>query len=236
MAGSFDGVPMNCMEKAEAVMSKNKRMSLGSVCRDRKNPNKEFYTFGDGSSLTGFTATFSGGKCQLSNWWSGQDDQDQIDEEEWKTNCLTDADFKVETGKVKVVFSEYLKEIPAETYLLSGPIKGLSSIEAANLIAKKIRHERHTRRYQIDSHRLEKSSLTKALIELSKPVGEAPALKQTEMLALNSWIEDKKIEDVFSFSMELSQQGGSGIEQVLIFVPTEKDESILIISREIYAE
>lgn len=236
IAGSFDGVPMNCLEKAEAVMASKKQMSLGSVCRDRKNPNKEFYTFGDGSSLTGFTATFSSGKCQLNDWWHGQDDQDQLEEGEWESGCLTEADFKKPAEKVKVEFSEFHKEIPAEIYILKGSVKGLVAKDVADLLAKRIRHERYSRSYSIDSHNLEKSSISKALKELSKPAGEAPAFKSKELTVLLSWIEDKQIEEVYSFTMELSQQGGSGIEQVLIFIPTEKNESVLTISRNIYAE
>lgn len=92
-AAEFDGVPMNCLKVAETRMAKETRMGLVAVCRDRQNPNKEHYTFSDGSRLTGFTTTFTNKKCQVSDWWHGQDDQDQIDQDEWKADCLTSDDF-----------------------------------------------------------------------------------------------------------------------------------------------
>lgn len=94
-AGSVDDVPMNCLEKAEKRMDSYKRLSLVSACRDRHEPNKEYYTFCEGSGCTGFTTTYTNKICKLTDWWSGQDDQDPIDPTEWKKGCLTSDDFSL---------------------------------------------------------------------------------------------------------------------------------------------
>lgn len=234
----FEGVPMNCLHRAEGAMAREKAMSLVAVCRDRKSPNKEFYTFSDGSRLTGFTAHFNENSCQLKDWWHGQDDQDQIDEEEWKQNCLSEADFKKPTaGKVRAGLTELNVDIlGAQVYTLKGNVKGLSTNDVAQLVAKEIRHARYSAKFQIESHSLNKSSVKKSIQELSKKNGEARALNAPEIVELYSWIEDKKVEEVYSFTMNLSQQGGSAIEEVLIFLPIEKDETILAITRDVYAE
>jgi hypothetical protein len=92
-ATEIDGVQYNCFEKSSQRMAKYKRLSLVSVCRDRASKNLEHYTFCDGSGCTGFTSN-SFKSCNTTDWWNGQDDQDQIDQTEWKESCLTADDFK----------------------------------------------------------------------------------------------------------------------------------------------
>ncbi len=86
---TLDGVELNCLEKAAKRIGKN---DLTTVCRSRGNPNEEWYTSCDGSGCFGFKTTASKA-CKLSDFWSGQDDQDQIDPTEWKQECLTAEDF-----------------------------------------------------------------------------------------------------------------------------------------------
>ncbi len=88
-ATKFDGVELNCLEKAAMRIGK---ADLTSVCRSRSNPNEEWYTSCDGSGCFGFKTDFKK-NCKLSDFWSGQDDQDPIDPTEWKQDCLTSDDF-----------------------------------------------------------------------------------------------------------------------------------------------
>lgn len=235
-AGSFDGVQLNCLERAEAVMAKEKRMSLVAVCRDRKNPAKEHYTFSDGSGLTGFTTFTKAKQCLIQDWWHGQDDQDQIDEAEWKAECLTEEDFKRTSAKVTVSGPKPVTGInTAYSYYLKDAER-LTSKEVAEHLAKKIRQERYQARYSIESHTFAPITINKALIELSQMNGEARALKKAELENLNSWIENHSVSHAFIFTMYLEQMGGSGIEQVIIFVSSEKYEPVLVVFRDVYAE
>ena len=93
-ASSFDGVPMRCLRKANNMMKKFEDMPMVAVCRDRQKTNKEHYTFCNGRSCSGFTLD-SNSKCKTSDRWNGQDDQDVIDQDEWKANCLVQEDFEV---------------------------------------------------------------------------------------------------------------------------------------------
>jgi hypothetical protein len=85
----IDGVELNCLSKAAKRIGNN---DLTTVCRSRNNPNEEWYTSCDGSGCFGFKADFKK-NCKLSDFWSGQDDQDPIDPTEWKQDCLTSEDF-----------------------------------------------------------------------------------------------------------------------------------------------
>jgi len=88
-----DGVPMNCVDKADARVAKSKELSLVAICRSRSNPTQEYYTYCGGSGCKGFTAIFKNNQCRLTDFWHGQDDQDMVDPVEWQKNCLVSADF-----------------------------------------------------------------------------------------------------------------------------------------------
>jgi hypothetical protein len=107
----IDGVPFRCVNAIrfelirdfaaenradrEAVREYREfvRSAPAYACRSRKYPNVEHVNWCDGSGCTGATATFKLGKCVVSDKWSGQDDQDLIDEAEFRANCLLKADF-----------------------------------------------------------------------------------------------------------------------------------------------
>ncbi len=237
VAGEIDGVPMNCSSVAEQRMSKKTAFSMVSACRDRQEPTREHYTFCNGSSCTGFTTTFKDKSCKLSDWWDGQDDQDSIDETQWNEDCLTSGDFKKPNAKVTVINGEVVNEISiANAYKLSGNLKGLNATVVADLVAKKIRQERYQLKYSIDSKKFSEVSMNQAFKELAQVNGESKALTSKELSALRSWNEDKSVSKVFVLNLFLSQQGGSSIEQVYIFVPTESYDSILTINRNVYEE
>lgn len=93
-AGSFDGVKLNCLKSSTEVMKEYPELDLITVCRNRADTSKEEYMYCDGSGCSGFVQTFKNNKCELSQWWDGQDDQDYIDPIEWKKSCLVKDDFK----------------------------------------------------------------------------------------------------------------------------------------------
>lgn len=94
MAASFDGVELNCLKSSKKIMKEHTDLQLITVCRNRADTSKEEYMFCDGSSCSGFIQTFKNNKCELSDSWDGQDDQDTINPQDWKKSCLVKEDFK----------------------------------------------------------------------------------------------------------------------------------------------
>lgn len=239
LAATVDGVPVTCLETAEKRMSKQKRMSLVSVCRERKNPNIEHYTFSDGSSLTGFSADANKG-CPLSNWWNGQDDQDQIDPVEWKQECLVEEDFK--TTDVKTTLkaekdSNFKLKIPgAEIYYYSNETKNRKNIEFAEAVGKNIRRSYYQRGYTVESHSYQEVDFDTMIDLLEKSEGEFRKLREDEIAEVYSWYEDKRVSKVYMMNLETQYMSGTGLEHIFILVPSEKDEAVLAISRFYYAE
>ena len=94
MAATFEGVQLNCLKSSTKIMKKHTDLELITVCRTRADNTKEEYMYCDGSSCSGFVQTFKDNKCELSDWWDGQDDQDYIDPTDWQKSCLVKDDFK----------------------------------------------------------------------------------------------------------------------------------------------
>lgn len=107
-----DGVEVNCLGATQYVLIRDfARENPGDVdglreyreyirggslmsCRDRAKPQIEYHTLCDGSGCSGATAELkANGRCEVRDAWSGQDDQDIIDPEEWKASCLVAEDF-----------------------------------------------------------------------------------------------------------------------------------------------
>jgi hypothetical protein len=107
-----DGVEVNCLGATQHVLIRNfARANPGDPdglndyrdfirnvavvsCRSRQDRNVEYHTWCDGSGCLGATAELkSNGRCEVRDPWTGQDDQDIIDEEEWKARCLVAEDF-----------------------------------------------------------------------------------------------------------------------------------------------
>lgn len=239
LASSIDAVPVSCLQTAEKRMSKQKRMSLVSVCRERKNPNIEHYTFSDGSSLTGFSADASKG-CTLNNWWNGQDDQDQIDPVEWKKDCLVEDDFK--TTDVKTTLkaekdANFELNIPnAEVYYYTNETNNRKDIEFAEAVGKNIRRSYYLRGYSVESYNYVEVDFDKMIDLLEKSEGEFRKLREDEIAEVYSWFEDKHVAKIYMMNLETQYMSGTGLEQIFILVPGEKYEGALAISRFYYAE
>lgn len=239
LASSFDGVPVSCLQTAEKRMSKYKRTGLVSVCRERKNPNIEHYTFSDGSAMTGFSAD-AGKGCTLGNWWNGQDDQDQIDPVEWKKDCLVEEDFK--TTDVKTTLkaekdSNFKLNIPnAEVYYYTNETKNRKSIEFAEAIGKNIRRSYYQRGYSVESHSYRDVDFDTMINLLEKSEGEFKKLREDEIAEVYSWYEDKHVAKIYMMNLETQYMSGTGLEQIFILVPSEKYEGALTIGRFYYAE
>lgn len=238
-ASSFDGVPMTCLEKAEKRMQKHKRMGLVSVCKERKNPNIEHYTFSDGSQMTGFSADVEKG-CALNNWWNGQDDQDQVDPVEWKKECLVEEDFKVTEVKttLKAQRDSSLKlNIPnSDAYVIVNEIKNNKDIEFAEAVGKNIRRSYYQKGYSVKSSHYQEVDFDTMVDLLKKSEGEFKKLNEDEIAEVYSWYEDKHVTSIYLMNLETEYMSGTGFEQVFILVPDVKYESILTIGRFFYAE
>ncbi len=238
MAGEYDGVKLNCLESAEKRMSKNKDFSLVAVCRSRKNPNQEFYTYSDGSSMTGFTAD-STKSCKLSDWWNGQDDQDQIDSDEWKKDCLVAEDFKVTEVKttLKAELDKNFKlNIPgSDVYYYTNETKNRKDIEFAEAIGKNIRRSYYQRGYSV-SHSYKEVDFDTMINLLETSEGEFRKLNEDEIAEVYSWYEDKHVTKIYMMNLVTDYMSGTGLEQVFILIPDVKDEGALAITRFYYAE
>lgn len=242
IAGVVDGVPMNCIGKAESRMSREVDHSLVAACRDRKNPKQEHYTFCNGSGCTGFTAVFENKKCVLTNWWSGQDDQDQIDPIEWKKDCLVKDDFRKEVPTAntdlnsKKIASEVKGISYSSVYELVGNTDGKKTLEVAEAVGKQIRREYYQQKYSVESHSYRELSFKAVEKSLKHSEGDFVALKNSEISKIERWFEDHSVEAIVEMSLETSYMSGTGLEQNYIFIPTEKYEPVLVIKRFYYAE
>lgn len=237
-AASYEGVPMNCLEKAEARMAKYKKMGLVAVCRSRHEPNKEFYTFGNGSSLTGFTAD-SKKSCQFSDWWDAQDDQDQTDPTEWKENCLTEEDFKkpVQSKELKATkTNDYSVVSDSREYTFSGETKGVKTLALAEVVGKQIRREYYQDNYEVEGFNYEEVTYKNARLDLSKKDGEFPGLSKEDLASLDRWFEDHSVAAVVRMDLTTEYMSGTGMESNYIFIPSEAYEPILVVKKFVYAE
>lgn len=238
-AAEYDGVQLNCLEVAQKRMSKDKSMSLVAVCRSRNNPNQEWYTFSDGSSMTGFTAD-SLNKCKLLDWWNGQDDQDQTDPKEWKKECLVEDDFK--TTEVKTTLksekdTNFKLNIPnAEVYYYTNETKNRKNIEFAEAIGKNIRRSYYQKGYSIESHSYQEVGFDTMISFLEKSEGEFRKLRDDQIAEVYSWYEDKHVAKIYMMNLDTQYMSGTGLEQVFILIPDVKDEGVLAITRFFYAE
>lgn len=239
MAGSYEDVPMNCLEKAEKRMEKYSRMSLVSVCRDRKNPVQEHYTFCDGSGCTGFTAE-SDKSCKFSGWWDGQDDQDAIDPTEWEKSCLTADDFKKPEVKPAALSAKKTKESSIVTdsteFTFVGETKGLGYTQLAEAIGKQIRREYYAQNYRVAGHSYKEVTFREARLSLAKSEGDFTALKKSELIKLDRWFEDHSVKAVMQMDLETEYMSGTGLESNFIFIPTESYAPVLVVRKFFYAE
>lgn len=242
LAGSFDGVLLNCLEKAEVRMSKYERMGLASVCRDRKSPSKEHYTFCDGSGCTGFSAD-SANSCKFSDWWDGQDDQDSIDPVEWKESCLTEEDFKKPVSKPEVNAKVTAKKVAESSivsdsreYVFEGNTKGLKTLELAELVGKQIRREYYQQNYKVEAYDYKEVRFQVVESDLSRKDGEFPGLSKKEMNKIERWLEDHSVAAIVKMNLTSEYMSGTGMESNYIFLPVESYEPILVVRKFFYAE
>lgn len=239
LASSFDGVPVTCLQVAEKRMSKHKRMGLVSVCRERKNPNIEQYTFSDGSQMTGFSTDTAKG-CSINGWWNGQDDQDQIDPVEWKKECLVVEDFKttevVTTLKAQLDTDFNIKIPNADAYTITNEIKKNKDIEFAEAVGKNIRRSYYQRGYRVESYDYQEIDFDTMIHLLETSEGEFRKLQEDEIAEVYSWYEDKHVTKIYMMNLETQYMSGTGLEQNFILIPDVKEEAILSIGRFYYAE
>lgn len=239
LAASFDGVLMTCLEVAEKRMSKHKRMSIVSVCRERKNPNKEHYTFSDGSSVTGFTTDTEQG-CTIKDWWNGQDDQDSIDPIEWKKECLVEEDFITREVKttLKAEKDDHFETIipNATIYSYSNSVEMRKDIEFAEAVGKNIRREYYQNGYKVESYSYQEIDFDSMIDLLETSEGEFKKLSEDEVAEVYSWYEDKRVVKIYMMRLQTEYHSGTGLEQVFILIPEVKYESTMAISRFYYSE
>ncbi len=107
-----DGVEVNCLGATQFVLIRDfarenpgdvdglleyrEFIRSGSVvsCRDRGQRQIEWHTWCDGRGCLGAKAELNAnGRCEVSDAWTGQDDQDIIDPDDWKARCLVADDF-----------------------------------------------------------------------------------------------------------------------------------------------
>jgi hypothetical protein len=107
----LEGVPFNCLGQMQYGLIKSFikenagdqeaikeykdyiRSMPAYFCRERQDRSSESATWCDGSGCSGISAQLIHGKCVLGEAWTGQDDQDIIDPEEYAQDCLTKEDF-----------------------------------------------------------------------------------------------------------------------------------------------
>lgn len=239
----LDGVPMNCLNKANAHASKWKNHSLVAGCKSRQNPKLEYYTYCDGSGCSGFTATsLDNGQCNLSDSWSGQDDQDAINPIEWQEDCLIDADFEkqtttpISTTLKSIKSTDNIEITGSSIYTLVDNAVKFSILEKAEAVGKQLRREYYQKSYTVENYSYKKVTLGAALSLLQKNEGEFQKLHPSEINKLEAWFEDHSVAAVVRMNLESNYMSGTGLENNFIFIPTESEEPILVLKRFYYSE
>ena len=242
LAEKLDGVDYNCLTAVNQKALKIVDHSLTYACRARADQAKEYYAYCNGSGCTGFTMTFKNNRCVLTDRWTGQDDQDTVDQTEYAAECLVASDFndnwsqapKTNLNSIKI--GDRTEIANSRVYQITGNSAKANNLEVAEAVGKQIRHEYYKQNYQVDRQLYREISASKAESLLATSEGEFKALAKKDLDKISEWFENHQVAAVVQMNLITNYMSGTGVEDNFIYIPTDKSEPVLVINRFTYSE
>lgn len=124
----------------------------------------------------------------------------------------------------------------ASGYKLLGDLKNYNIIDMAEAIGKLIRQDYYSRSYQVDGYSYKAITVKEALELLSTSDGEFRKFSEADLKAVQEWITLNDAYDVVLMNLQTNYHSGTGLENNLIFIPTDRKQAILTINRFFYSE
>ncbi len=124
----------------------------------------------------------------------------------------------------------------ADLYTLSGATAQTTGKEVADEIGKRIRQSYYKDGYRVDGYGGEQVTVLEAYKYLSEKKGEFLGLTHLESDVLKAWVEKNQVEYVEAAGVSTNYHGGTGLEDLYIFVPKMPATEVLVIRAFWYAE
>jgi hypothetical protein len=124
----------------------------------------------------------------------------------------------------------------AEIYKLTGVTPTSTADEVVVEIGKRIRQSYCRMGYDVRSYEGGAVDQALTLVTLKEPKGEFRGISDAGETELLKWIADKKVDRFEAVSLETNYFGGTGLEDVYIFVPKMPATEVLVIRAFWYAE
>ncbi len=132
--------------------------------------------------------------------------------------------------------SEKIKIKTASIFNIIGSPEKFARVESAEAVGKNIRREYYQMGYLIGDYVYTEVSMETAEKALRDATAEFKSLTRKEIDQLSLWIEDKMVDKVYKMDLEVEYMGGTAIEENYIYLPSASYDSVLVITKRIYAE
>ena len=145
----------------------------------------------------------------------------------------------VETASAAVrarATDELAKIQNAEIYTLVGVTSTTTADEVVAELGKRVRQSYYRMGYQVRGYAGGWVDQAQALSALKESKGEFGGISAEGEAELLQWIADKKVDRIEAVSLETNYHGGTGLEDVYIFVPQMPATEALVIRAFWYAE
>lgn len=141
------------------------------------------------------------------------------------------------SGAVRARATDELSKIEnAEIFTLVGVTPATTADEVIVEIGKRVRQSYYRMGYQVRGYDGGWVDQAQALAALKEPKGEFGGISGEGEAELLQWISDKKVDRIEAVSLETNYHGGTGLEDVYIFVPKMPATEVLVIRAFWYAE
>jgi hypothetical protein len=124
----------------------------------------------------------------------------------------------------------------AEVFTLTGVTRSTTANQVVAEIGKRIRQSYHRMGYEVRGYNGGWVDQAQALAALKERKGEFAGISAEGEAELVQWMFDKKVDRIEAVSLETNYQGGTGLEDVYIFIPKMPAKEVLVIRAFWYAE
>lgn len=123
-----------------------------------------------------------------------------------------------------------------EIYSLKGVTSKTTAEEVFTEVGKRIRQRYYMDRFEVDGYGGGEIDLAEAYKRLSEEKGEFPGLSKSDLLAVQDWVARNDVRNVEAASISTNFHGGTGLEDLYIFLPKMPATEVLVIRAFWYSE
>lgn len=123
-----------------------------------------------------------------------------------------------------------------EIYGLTGVTSTTTAKEVFTEVGKRIRQRYYIDGYEVDGYGGEEVELSEAFKLLKEKKGEFGGLSDADLLAVQNWVAKNQVETVQAAGISTNYHGGTGLEDLYIFLPKMPASEVLVIRAFWYAE